>query len=262
MFPRLLSRLSKPAALAVPSGRRIYAIGDIHGRLDLLDGLLARIADDEAARGGPSGELIFLGDLVDRGPQSAQVIDRLIALKAERPSTRFLLGNHEEVFLSALEGDSKVMRFFDRIGGAETILSYGVSREEYEAADYTELGVLFRQAVPAAHRIFLKGFENMIVEGDYVFVHAGIRPGVALDQQKNSDLRWIREDFLDRRRGIPLPGKTVVYGHTIGRDVDVRPGSIGIDTGAYCFGVLTAMGFEGEERWILQERDGAGGSVA
>ncbi|WP_448502804.1 metallophosphoesterase family protein [Sphingomonas sp.] len=258
MFPRLLSRLSKPAVPAVPPGRRIYAIGDIHGRLDLLDGLLARIADDESARGNPSGELIFLGDLIDRGPQSAQVIDRLIALKAERPSTRFLLGNHEEVFLSALEGDNKVMRFFDRIGGAETILSYGISREEYEAADYAELGVMFRQKVPAGHRAFLGSFENMIVEGDYVFVHAGIRPGVSLDQQKNSDLRWIREDFLDRRRGAPLPGKTVVYGHTIGREVDMRPGSIGIDTGAYCFGVLTAMGFEGEERWILQERDGQG----
>lgn len=125
MLAKILSYLGRPPATVahVPDGRRFYAIGDIHGHLDLLDGLLARIRHDELERGQPKGELIFLGDLINRGPRSAQVIDRLIKLKAERPETRFLLGNHEELFLTALDGNREAIRFFDRIGGAETILT-------------------------------------------------------------------------------------------------------------------------------------------
>lgn len=236
---------------AVPEGRRLYAIGDIHGRLDLLDGLLARIAVDDAARGGPRGELIFLGDLIDRGPQSAQVIDRLLALRDERPGTRFLLGNHEEVFLNVLSGDAKALRFFTRIGGAETILSYGIPAGSYDAASFAEIGEMFDAAVPQAHRDFLASFESMIVEGDYVFVHAGIRPGVALAEQRPTDLRWIREEFL---RAANLGDKVVVHGHTISEEVVELPHRIGLDTGAYQFGTLTAMGFEGAARWLLQEQ--------
>lgn len=253
MLAKLFSR-SRPAQTArVPEGRRLYAIGDIHGRLDLLDGLLAQIRADEAARGGVPGALIFLGDLVDRGPQSAQVIDRLIALKVERPGTRVLLGNHEEVFLGALAGDRKTLRFFTRIGGAETILSYGIAADRYAAADFDELAQWLADAVPAAHRAFLSECDDLIVEGDYVFVHAGVRPGVPLDEQTPRDLRWIRDDFLGVRERA-VPGKVVVHGHTIFEDVVERPGRIGIDTGAYHSGVLTAMAFEGEDRWVLQER--------
>jgi hypothetical protein len=119
MLAKIFSRFAKvPETVAqAPEGRRFYAIGDIHGHLDLLDGLLAQIFADEQARSGPKGEIIFLGDLINRGPQSAQVIDRLIALKAQRPETRFLLGNHEELFLTALDGNREAIRFFDRVRG-------------------------------------------------------------------------------------------------------------------------------------------------
>ncbi|MCG7349810.1 serine/threonine protein phosphatase [Sphingomonas sp. ACRSK] len=252
MLTKLLfrrQRASVPAA-RVPEGRKLYAIGDIHGRFDLLDGLLEQIFRDEAARGGPAGELIFLGDLVDRGPESAQVIDRLIALKAERPGVRVLLGNHEEVFLGALAGDAKALRLFSRIGGEETILSYGVSPQVYAHADYDELYQLLIEAVPETHRAFLESCEDMIVAGDYVFVHAGIRPGVPLAEQRPSDLRWIREEFLRAR--APLE-KRVVHGHTISEEIVDLPHRLGLDTGAYRSGILSAMGFQGEKSWILQE---------
>jgi serine/threonine protein phosphatase 1 len=253
MLTKLLFRRQKAAAPAarVPDGRRLYAIGDIHGRLDLLDGLLEQIARDEAERGGPAGELIFLGDLVDRGPESAKVIDRLIALKAERPEVRILQGNHEEVFLGALAGDAKALRLFSRIGGEETILSYGVCPQAYARADYEELHRLLAEAVPAAHRAFLEACEDMIVVGDYVFVHAGIRPGIPLADQRPADLRWIREEFLRAR--TPLE-KLVVHGHTISEEIVELPHRIGLDTGAYRSGILTTMGFEAENRWVLQEQ--------
>lgn len=262
MIAKLFSRHRKrvASATAVPEGRRIYAIGDIHGRLDLLEALLERIRCDEMMRGGSRGDLIFLGDLIDRGPDSAGVVARLIALREERPTTRFLLGNHEEVFLAALDGDVKRLRLFHRIGGRETILSYGITPEAYAEADFERLAGMVQAAVPLSHRTFLESFEDMIVEGDYVFVHAGIRPGVALDAQRPSDLRWIREEFLS---GQGIPGKAVVHGHTVFDEVVDLPDRIGIDTGAFRpRGALTAMGFEGPNRWILQERCQAAAEVA
>lgn len=258
MLVKILSCLGRrPSTVAhVPDGRRFYAIGDIHGHLDLLDGLLTRIRDDELERGQPKGELIFLGDLINRGPRSAQVIDRLIKLKADRPETRFLLGNHEELFLTALSGNREAIRFFDRIGGAETILSYGITRQAYEAANYLELAAMLQSAVPLSHKRFLESFEDMIVEGDYVFVHAGVRPGVPLEKQRAGDLRWIREEFLresEKHASPAIPGMVVVHGHTIFENIAEHPGRIGLDTGAYRSGILSAMAFEGDKRWIIQE---------
>lgn len=252
MISKLFSFRAKNAAsdARVPDGQRIYAIGDIHGRDDLLKGLLAQIRQDDARRGGAPGELIFLGDLMDRGPDSATVIDRLMTLCEDQRGIRLLLGNHEEVFLAALRGEEKALRGFIRMGGRETMLSYGITPEAYDAADYAELAALLRAAVPTAHRSFIESFEDMVVAGDYVFVHAGIRPGVALEEQHPSDLRWIREDFL--RAKAPF-GKVVVHGHTIAKEVVELPHRIGIDTGAYRFGTLTAMGFEESDRWLIQE---------
>jgi serine/threonine protein phosphatase 1 len=239
---------AKPAPLSMPPGRRIYAIGDIHGRLDLLDRLLAMIGEDDTRRGGGEGtELIFLGDLVDRGPESRGVVERLMAL-AQRGPARFLMGNHEEVFLRALEGDLKALRFLIRIGGRETLLSYGISAEDYRNLDYDQLMAAFRAAVPAAHIAFLSAFERWIEAGDYLFVHAGLRPGVALEEQKASDLRWIRDDFLKHRASF---GKVVVHGHSITDEIDERGNRIGIDTGAFASGKLTAIGLESDERWYL-----------
>ncbi|WP_395392713.1 metallophosphoesterase family protein [Novosphingobium sp. BL-8A] len=257
MLAKFFSRTAKPVApvACAPHGRRIYAIGDIHGRLDLLNGLLEQIFRNSTALGGPPAELIFLGDLIDRGPDSAGVIERLMSVKAERPETRFLLGNHEEVFLKVLGGDRKALRLFHRIGGAETVQSYGISPEVYAAADFDELAAMLEAAVPESHRVFLAGFEDLIAEGDYVFVHAGIRPGVPLENQNASDLRWIRDEFVSPATGqqCGIPGKVVVHGHTITEGVVEKPHRIGLDTGAYRSGILTAMGFENDQRWILQE---------
>lgn len=261
MFHRLLSKFSKAPVETlcpigtVPDGTRVYAVGDIHGRLDLLDDLLERMEADNAQRGTADTIVIFLGDLIDRGPSSAQVVQRLLELGSGSDRIRFLLGNHEEVFLKALAGEAKALPFFVRIGGKPTILSYGIGEAEYGAVDYPELLEMLRARVPQAHIDFLSAFEDMIVVGDYAFVHAGVRPGVPLDRQEPGNLRWIREEFLNH--GAPFE-KIIVHGHTIFDEVAESACRIGIDTGAYASGRLTAMGFEGAERWVLQ----TSGSVA
>lgn len=250
MVLKLLRRAIEPAPsqACVPDGLRIYAIGDIHGRLDLLDQLLFRIEADERVRGGARTQLVFLGDLIDRGPDSAGVVQRALELKQGGQSVRFLLGNHEEVFLKALAGSIEALRFFVKIGGRSTVLSYGFSEDEYASLDFDELLPALIERVPAAHVEFLKCFEDRIAIGDYLFVHAGIRPRVPLEEQTGGDLRWIRSDFLDFRGSH---GSIVVHGHTICDEVEERPNRIGIDTGAFASGRLTALGLEGGQRWYL-----------
>jgi serine/threonine protein phosphatase 1 len=238
----------QPATCSIPAGRRVYAVGDIHGRLDLLDRLLEMIGSDDRERGHAETELIFLGDLVDRGPDSRGVVERLLALsRGERP-VRFLMGNHEEVLLRAVRGDVRALRFLIRIGGKETLLSYGISEEEYRGLDYEELGAAVSERFPQAHADFLGAFENWIEVGSYLFVHAGLRPGIALKDQKLSDLCWIRDDFLNHRDSF---GRMVVHGHSITEDVDLKSNRIGIDTGAFASDRLTAIGLEKDERWFL-----------
>lgn len=253
MFKKFLTRSSsgksEAAASRIPSGERVFAIGDIHGRLDLLDKLLAKIEADDARRGPARTHLVFLGDLVDRGPQSAGVVERLLTLSRRNPDARFLLGNHEEVFLSVLAGNYDALKFFNRIGGDTTIASYGISRNDYAADDMFEVMEPLQRAVPASHVAFLQGFEDQVVIGDYAFVHAGVRPGVELADQKSEDLRWIRNDFLNSDHMFE---KVIVHGHTITDGIDERSNRIGLDTGAYCTGRLSAMGFEGDQRWVLQ----------
>ncbi|GGO99357.1 metallophosphoesterase family protein [Stakelama pacifica] len=233
----------------IADDERIYAIGDIHGRFDLMLQLLDKIEDDDISRPLLPRTLIFLGDLIDRGPDSAKIIEHLITLRKNRPNTRFLMGNHEEIMLLALEGKREALKLFSRIGGDETMLSYGVSEADIMASDYDEYGELLRSCVPAHHREFIESFEDMVVSGDYAFVHAGISPSCPLEEQKPSDLRWIRGQFLNHRGPFE---KVIVHGHTISEDIDRTPHRIGIDTGAFASGKLTAIGLEGEESWFLQ----------
>jgi serine/threonine protein phosphatase 1 len=253
MLKKLLKvgRSTATPPTAIPEGERVYAVGDVHGCADLVDQLLARIDADDRARTPARTTIIFLGDLVDRGPASAAVIERLRVLAEERPETRFLLGNHEEVFLEALKGEPKALRMFCRIGGRETIMSYGVDAAEYDRMDYEELHAAMQAHVPAGHQAFLERFENMVTIGDYAFVHAGVRPGTELTAQRGADLRWIRNPFLDHDR--PLE-KMVVHGHTISDGLDEQVHRIGVDTGAYETGILTALGLEGTTRWTVQAR--------
>lgn len=247
MLKRLLRR-GEPTSAAIPAGERVYAVGDIHGRRDLLDILLRKIDADDFARGQARTTLIFLGDLMDRGSESRGVVERLMQLADTGGRVRFLMGNHEEVFLKAAAGDRAALRFLIRIGGQSTILSYGVSHAEYDACDFDELAELLAERVPPEHLAFLQGFQDHIAIGDYLFVHAGIRPRLPIEEQTGADLRWIRSEFLEYRGDH---GKIVVHGHSITDDVDEQPNRIGIDTGAFASGRLTAIGLEGAERWFL-----------
>jgi serine/threonine protein phosphatase 1 len=246
LFPR--RKAAQPVVHAIPEGRRVYAVGDVHGCADLFDALLGKIAADNADRDAADVSIILLGDLVDRGPASRRVIERAMALRDEWDDVRLLIGNHEDVFLKSLSGDAKAVRYFVRIGGGPTIHSYGLVGDEYDRLSFEELAEAWPALVPAEHAGFLESGHDSIVIGDYAFVHAGIRPGVPIEVQTSGDLRWIRDEFLEDGRDH---GKMVVHGHTIYDDVQERPNRIGIDTGAYATGRLTAIGLEGSARWFI-----------
>lgn len=232
----------------VPAGLLVYAVGDIHGRDDLFAELIDRIDQDRKSRPHDQSVLILLGDLVDRGPDSDRVVARALTLASRFDCVHHLIGNHEECMLAALTGDARQLRYFIKIGGDATIRSYLRNDAVYEDASYEQLAALFLATVPQNHVDFLRRGEDWVTYGDYMFVHAGIRDGVPLDRQKASDLRWIRDEFLSstvRRDAI------IVHGHTISNDVEQWPNRIGIDTGAYLTGKLTAIGLTGDQRWFL-----------
>lgn len=238
---------------AVPDGERYYLVGDVHGRRDLFDALVEAVDEDDAARPPASTSVVLLGDLVDRGPDSAGVI-RSARAWGERRKVRYLAGNHEEMFLESFE-DLEMLRHFLKHGGRETILSYPLDRTAYNSLTLDELQREIDRVVPREDREFLAGFEEMIIAGDYLFVHAGIDPSRPIDAQRRSDLLWIRERFL--RSTEPLD-YVVVHGHTIFDEVEDCGNRIGIDTGAFRSGRLTALMLEGRERTYIQavENDG------
>ncbi|WP_430636252.1 metallophosphoesterase [Sphingomonas hankookensis] len=219
----------------------------MHGRLDCLEDLLARI-DADPDRGDRRVKLVFLGDLIDRGPRSRDVVERVMTLCAASEDVTCLCGNHEELLLHAADGARQALGIFARAGGRETLLSYGVDEAAYEQADLKGVAQLVRDHVPAAHLDFLRALPDQLVLGDYVMVHAGIRPGVALEAQKASDLRWIRAPFLDHAGRFE---RFVVHGHTVTTEPDVRANRIGIDTGAYRSGRLTALVLHDDVRRFL-----------
>jgi len=233
-------------------GTRAYVIGDVHGRLDLLDALLAEIESDIAAQPPRKTLLVFLGDLIDRGPSSAQVVERLRTYERPPVRTVFILGNHEEVLLRILDGDTSLIQSWLRFGGEQCLKSYGADPLEISVLDGASAVAAIRAVIPDKHQAFLRSFVDTCRFGDYLFVHAGIRPGVSIDQQLQSDLRWIREPFLhdDTDHGC-----VVVHGHTICPVVEEHSNRIGIDTGAYRTGVLTALALEGAQRWYLDTRE-------
>lgn len=227
-----------------PEGLRIYAIGDIHGCAELLDRLMALIGEDAA---GVRSQLVFLGDYIDRGPDSRGVVERLMAIADKRPETVFLKGNHEAVFLDFLAGPAASEDWL-HWGGAETLESYGVERPWLRPAE--ELAAEMREKAPAAHLAFLRGLDLTRAFGDYFFVHAGVRPGTPLDAQDERDLLWIRGDFHWAATGA-RPDKVIVHGHQPTRKPVDAGWRIGVDTGACFSGALTAVVLEGESRRFL-----------
>ena len=232
-------------------GYRAYVVGDIHGRLDHLEDVLAKIHAELQRHPAARTLLVFVGDLIDRGPSSAQVLERLRTYRRPGIRTEFLLGNHEEVLLRILGGDAELITKWRWFGGSECLQSYGVEPEQLARLSNDEALAIVREAIPDEHVRFLEGFADSCRFGDYLFVHEGIRPGVALEEQSQADLRWIRQPFLsdDTDHGF-----TVVHGHTIAKEVEQRSNRIGIDTGAYRTGVLTALAIEGADRWLLDTR--------
>lgn len=229
-------------------GHRAYVIGDVHGRLDLLDRLLGMIHRELEERPARRTLLVFVGDLIDRGPSSAQVIERLRTYRRAGVRPIFLLGNHEEVLLRILDGDPLPVASWLKFGGAQCLASYGADAAALARSSDAQVLEAVGRAIPRSHVDFLKTFADTCRFGDYLFVHAGIRPGVELDLQAQSDLRWIRGPFLldDSDHGF-----VVVHGHTVTEGVDERVNRIGIDTGAYRSGLLTALAIEGDKRWFL-----------
>lgn len=254
---KLFARAESAPAAAVPPGRRVYAVGDIHGRQDLFAALVEAIEADDAAAPAAETTVVLLGDLVDRGPDSRGVIDATRAWQARR-EVRVLMGNHEEMFLRSFD-DIELFRHFLRHGGRETILSYPVDRQTFIEATLEEAQELMGAAVPAADREFLGRGEDMIALGDYLFVHAGINPALPLTDQKTRDLRWIREPFLSH--GQPF-GPVVVHGHTITDTPEDAGNRIGIDTGAFASGRLTALVLEGTTRRYIEAVADETGQVA
>lgn len=257
-FLRSKARSAGSVANASTEGRLVYAIGDIHGHLELLDALLDVIARDIATLGrGDRPVLIFLGDYVDRGPASRGVIERVMDLKAVSdqgvgPEVRALMGNHEETLLSFLESAEAGPAWVE-FGGGETLASYDVIRPpgRGDAESWRVLQAQFQHNFPPAHRDFLGALELSARYGDYLFVHAGVRPGVPWEQQQSADLLWIRNDFFSVPHRL---GCVVVHGHTPDPEPFVGHDRINIDTGAYATGVLTAVRLTESPPFVLQAR--------
>ena len=236
-----------PVLPRVTDGTRVYAVGDIHGRVDLLRQLERRIDDDAAAAPSARKVVVYLGDYIDRGEHSRQVIDRLL----DHPLSGFerihLLGNHEDSMLRFLT-DVQVGPAWLTYGGGATLHSYGIKPPAGER-DLVRAQAELRDRLPPHHLIFLRELSLSHVEGDYFFVHAGVKPGVPLDAQALEDMLWIRDEFLTSRVDF---GKIVVHGHTITDAPEVKRNRIGIDTGAFASGKLTCLVLDGETWSFLQ----------
>jgi serine/threonine protein phosphatase 1 len=226
----------------VPDPLRVYAVGDIHGRADLLRILLDKIQEDAARAGGAERRIVFLGDYVDRGPNSKGVIELLLAPPAGF-SCAHLRGNHEDMLLTFLDRPESGNHWLWN-GGKETLRSYGVDPD----SDLSALRDRLAAAMPETHHAFLRNLALREEIGDYAFVHAGVRPGIPIAEQDNEDLLWIRDEFLTSDADF---GKVVVHGHTPTRQPVLAANRIGLDTGAFSSGRLSAVVLAGATRRIL-----------
>jgi serine/threonine protein phosphatase 1 len=225
---------------SLPAGVRIYAVGDIHGRLDLLERLFSRIDADIAQRPVTRPIFVFLGDYIDRGPSSRETIELLLK-RSEISECVFLKGNHEQIAVSCLN-NPRMFNQWLRLGGIETLVSYGVKPGHFVSRPkVAELQAAFHRALPRTHLNFFREQPTSFACGDFFFAHAGVKPRVILAHQTEQDLLWIREEFLTSNDDF---GKIVVHGHTPTHAIEVRTNRVNIDTGAYATGRLTCLVIE------------------
>jgi serine/threonine protein phosphatase 1 len=240
---RRFSRKAKADCARVPLATRIYAIGDVHGRVDLLERLFSRIDRHRAANPVPRAIEVMLGDYIDRGPQAREVIDLLIARQRQQ-GTICLLGNHETYLLEFL-GDPASLEAWQRYGGLETLLSYGLTPSlKPNPGEQVELAAALNQGLPQNHYAFLTTLPLHFTCGDYFFVHAGVRPGIALSDQREDDLLLIRDEFLFYKGMFE---KVIVHGHTPVSKPEIHSNRINIDTGAFASSKLTCIVLENDD---------------
>jgi len=226
---------------------RIYAIGDVHGRADLLEKVLDTIDTTLVTHPVKSVVQVLLGDYIDRGPDSRQVVETLVA-RARRHMMIYLKGNHESYAVQFLS-DPSILPEWKHFGGMNTLLSYGLNASIIDDPDaQQEVAVAFRNALPESHFRFLHGLALSFTCGDFFFTHAGVRPGIPLQRQHEQDLLWIRDDFLLHEKAFD---KIVVHGHTPSKKPAIRPNRINIDTGAYATGLLTCLVLQGDRMSII-----------
>jgi serine/threonine protein phosphatase 1 len=226
---------------SLPDGLRVYAIGDIHGRVDLVNEILSMITADLEQYPVVRPVYVFLGDYIDRGKWSRETIDVLIEHAANHESV-FLKGNHELIAINCLSDRSMIDQWL-RLGGLETLTSYGVAPEFFVGRKQTAgTQLAFHNSLPQKHFQFFRNLQASFTCGDFFFAHAGVKPKVELSQQKEKDLLWIRGEFLSSNYDF---GKIVVHGHTPTTDIEVQSNRINIDTGAFATGRLTCLVIEG-----------------
>lgn len=248
MFARRRPRLTRPS---IPKGHRVYAIGDVHGELDLLQALLTRVAVDNQDRDPAQTTLVFLGDFIDRGSGAASLLRMFADLRDS--NVIVLKGNHEAALVDVYRGDQEALPFWLKFGGQATMVGLGIDQNLLNTASAEVVLSALQSCLQEEVVDWLAALPHSWVLGDYVFVHAGIKPGVRLEKQDPDDLLWIRKPFLTSRRRHE---KIIIHGHT------VEPGSprlggnrIGIDTGAFEHGCLTALGLENDQQWLIQSTD-------
>jgi serine/threonine protein phosphatase 1 len=243
--PRRLEPVGKPRTAA---GERIYAVGDVHGRMDLLLQLLSQIEQDDSLREPRRKRLIFLGDLIDRGPKSKEVVSLLSQAQRSAKRLLVLMGNHEAALLDTLDGDEDAQKMWLAHGGAATLDSFGINPPE-EGESAASFADRMKQHLPPALVRWLRNLPLSMQSGSYFFCHAGVRPGVKLAHQRPEDLLWIRRDFLESDGDH---GAVIVHGHSVcGDSVEITHNRINLDTGAYNSGILSAIGLQDDEQWVL-----------
>lgn len=243
-----LSRKQRPPSI-MPKGIRAYVVGDVHAQCELLLDLMKAVEQDNAGRAPADLQLIFLGDYIDRGLQSAQLLG-ILTKASQFENAVFLRGNHEQLLLDVHGGSIESAMIWPKIGGASTLSSFGVDIGSFDLSDPIDVIEATQRAIPAEVIAWLSSLPLSYQLGDYYFVHAGVRPGVPLENQSERDQLWIRDEFTKSPR---FHGATIVHGHTVNpQGPSIAENRIGLDTGAYKTGRLTALGLEGEERWCIE----------